>query len=135
MLHTQTPTVVHVLSLRPVDPNKNPLNPSIQGLKAATPRLVPTLVEVVQPPTSMPEAAYLLDSFLYLLPAEQHHQPTPLIALILDLYIFNSLALAMVSPTLHAYLGIVMKYDLKPHPYVSCKNQFPYNIFVYLFIH
>lgn len=37
-LPNPTPTVVHVLSLTPVDPNKSPLYPSIQGLRAATPR-------------------------------------------------------------------------------------------------
>ena len=73
-----TVTVVHVLSVRPVDPYKSPLCPPIQGLRAAAHRLEPTLVQAAWPPTSTPEAAHLLNSFLHLIPAVQHHQPPPL---------------------------------------------------------
>lgn len=78
ILHTLTPTVVHVLSVRPVDFYKSPLYPPIQGLRAAAHRLEPTLVQAARPPTSTPEAAHLLNSFLHLIPAVQHHQPPPL---------------------------------------------------------
>lgn len=43
--HSLTATVVHVLSVRPVDPYKSPLYPPIQGLRAAAHRLEPTLVQ------------------------------------------------------------------------------------------
>lgn len=69
-LHTQIPTVVHVISLRPADPNKSPLYPSVQCVRAATHRLVPnhrplrlrqptswTLFSIFSPLSSIPNPA------------------------------------------------------------------------------
>lgn len=134
VLHTQTPTVVHVLSPRLGDPNKSPLYPSIQGLRAATPGWCLHLRKLPDHwPLSPRQPTYWTCFSIFSLLNSITNPPLSLHSL--WTYICISFALAMVSPSLNAYLGIVMKYDLKPHLYVSCKNPFPYNTFVYLFIH
>lgn len=37
--------------------------------------------------------------------------------------------------SLNSYFGIVIKFDLKRHIFVSCQNLLPCHTFVYLFIH
>lgn len=92
-------------------------------------------MQVAWPPTSEPEAAHLLNSFLHLLSTEQHRHPTAVPLLLLHSYwthICISFVLAMVPSSLNTFLGTVIKYDLKPH-YVSCKNLFPYTLSLFIY--
>lgn len=106
MVHTQTPTEVHVLSLTPVDPNKSPLYPSIQGLRDYPQAGAYTCVSCLTtnlyawggPPTELISPSS--SSWAASLPS------SPLTALTLDTSI--SFALAMVFHSLNSHLGTVI---------------------------
>lgn len=98
--------------------NKSPLSPSIQGLGAASHRQCLHLCKLPDHRPPQPEAAHLLNSFLHLLSIERHRHPTALPLLSLHscwTHLCISFVLAMVPASLYAFLGTVIKNDLKPH--------------------
>lgn len=129
-LSSHSPTVLRVLSLRPLDPYKSPLYPPVQGLRAATHRLCLHLCKLPDhQPLCLRQPTYW--THFYIL-GITNPPPDPRFARSrwTQICIFSHL-LRSPPGQLNAFFSFVIRHDSEPHLYLKICSPTTLCLFIY----